>query len=60
MSLALASPKRQVEHVVDHFLLIGFDHAVFMADIYDGPKLILGQALFLRIRIYPEQEHDSS
>ena len=49
----------QVYHVVDHFFLVRFDHAVLMADVHDGTQVFLGNALILVLGINVEQGQDT-
>ena len=49
----------EIYHIVDHFFLFGFDNAVFMADIYDSTKFILGHGAFVVIRIYAQNEKNN-
>ena len=47
----------QIEHIVDHFLLVRFDDPAFMADIHDGPEFFFSHTFSGRRRIYSQENH---
>ena len=48
----------QIKYIVDHFLFIGFNHAILVADIYDCTKLFFSHCFIRSIRINMHDQHD--
>ena len=42
----------KIEHVVDHLLLVGLDHTLFVADLHDRAELILCDRVLFLVRIH--------
>jgi len=49
----------EIKHIVDHLLFFPLDHAVFLAYIYHGTKLVLGDGVPLGIGINTENKKNA-